>query len=134
MTDVLVALVGTRHRVPSALDDVTTTLEDMDRSIIIVTGDAPGIDLHIKRVLDRLGFRYIECHARKVNGKWAGPWAGPERNEMIARLAHRVIAWPGSPRDTAENRKQSAGTWDCVERFEKRGKPVDIREMAWRVR
>lgn len=126
--EVLVALVGTRRRIPVVLEDITAVLERLDRETIIVTGDAPGVDLHVKRECKRLGFRFIECHAR-----WSiGLRAGPERNTIVARLAQRVIAWPGSPRDTAENRKLSAGTWDCVEQFESRRKQATVRDSAWR--
>ena len=131
MTDVLLALVGTRQCIHYVNADVTRTMEAIDRDTIIVTGDASGVDAHVKRECQRLGFRFLRCHVRKVNGKWAGDWAGPERNKIIMRLANRVIAWPASPRDTPQNRQLSAGTWGCVELFEARGKPVDIREIAW---
>ena len=132
MTDVLLALVGTRRKIAAVNADITTTMEALDRQTIIVTGDASGVDSHVRRECDRLGIRYIECHARKVDGHWAGRYVGPERNEIIARLAQRVIAWPGSPNDTPESRKQSAGTWDCIDRFRKRGKHAEVRATAWK--
>ena len=128
VSDFLLAIVGTRRRIPAVLTAITATMEAIDREAIIVTGDAPGVDLHVKRECKRLGFRFIECHAR-----WdaKGRGAGPERNTIIARLAQRVIAWPASPRETPEDRQLSAGTWNCVEQFEGRGKPVEIRKDAW---
>jgi hypothetical protein len=133
VSDILLALIGTRRRVDMINADVTVTMEALDRSIIIVTGDASGMDAHVKRECERLGFRLIRCHARKVNGEWAGKWAGPERNTIIARLAHRVIAWPGSPADTPEERQLSAGTWNCIDQFRERGKPVEVRDAGWRM-
>ena len=126
MTDVLLALIGTRRRIPSVLSDITSTMELLDRDTIIVTGDAPGVDLHVKRECKRLGFRFIECHAR-----WGthGLGAGPERNTVIARLAHKVIAWPATPK---EDREHSKGSWNCIEQFESRGKEAVVRETAWR--
>jgi hypothetical protein len=122
--ELLLALIGTRKRVEPICAAVTKELDGLDRNTIIVTGDGTGTDCHVKRECDRLGFRCIECHVRKVNGRWAGLWAGPERNDMIARLAHRVIAWPLEPRETG----RSAGTWGCVDKFMKRNKPVSVRE------
>ncbi len=132
MSDTLLALVGTRRRFDVVNADITTTMEALDRDIIIITGDASGVDAHVKRECERLGFRLIRCHARKINGQWAGRWAGPERNTIIARLATRAIAWPASSRDTPEDRQLSAGTWGCVELFEERGKPVHVSDVAWR--
>ena len=125
----LVAMVGTRRRIPAVLASITTTLEGMDRETIVVTGAAPGTALHVKRECKRLGFRFIECHARWDH---KGPAAGPERNTIIARLAQRVYAWPASPNDTPENRKLSAGTWNCVEQFASRGKTTVVMDDAWR--
>jgi len=131
VTDVLLALVGTRRRIPAVIADITAMMEALDRDTIIVTGDAPGVDAHVRRECKRLGFRFIECHVRQIDGEWAGRWAGPERNEIVSRLAQRAIAWPASSRDTPEDRQLSAGTWDCVEKFEARGKLVDVRKDAW---
>jgi hypothetical protein len=125
--ELLIALVGTRQRVVEICVDVTKFMESLHRSTIIVTGDGTGTDHHVKKECDRIGLRCIECHVRKVDGKWAGLWAGPERNEVIARLAHRVVAWPRDTRDTG----MSAGTWNCVDQFVKRGKSVSVREH-WR--
>jgi hypothetical protein len=129
MTDVLLALVGTRRCISVVNTDITATMEALDRETIIVTGDAPGVDAHVKRECKRLGFRLITCHAR-----WQthGRPAGPERNMVIARLANRAIAWPAAPNDTPQNREQSAGTWSCVDLFGARGKSVDVRDVAWR--
>lgn len=132
MTEEIVAIVGTRRRIEVVNVAITRTMEAMDRGALIVTGDAPGVDLHVRRECERLGFRYIECHVRKLDGDWAGPWAGPERNTLIARLAHRVMAWPATPEWPEEEREKSAGTWNCVDQFRSRGKPVDVREDAWR--
>ena len=125
VTDILLALVGTRRRIPSVLLDITSTMEALDRETIIVTGDAPGVDLHVKRECKRLGFRFIECHAR-----WdaKGLFAGPERNTVVARLANRVIAWPATPK---EDREHSKGTWNAIDQFRERGKQVVVREVAW---
>lgn len=129
VTDVIVAIIGTSRRIPAALRAITSTMEALDRETIIVTGDGPGTDLHVKRECKRLGFRFIECHAR-----WGtqGRRAWPERNQMIARLAQRVIAWPAAPEFPATEREMSAGSWNCVDQFRERGKPVDVREDAWR--
>jgi hypothetical protein len=132
VSDVLVAIVGARRRIPAIVAAVTATMEQLDRSTIIVTGCAEGTDCHVRRECKRLGFRLIECHARQIDGKWAGRWAGPERNTMIARLAQRVIAWPASPEFPEVEREKSSGTWNCVDQFRGRGKPVDVREDAWR--
>ena len=128
MSDTLVALVGTRKRVQIVIDDVTALLTSLNRQTIIVAGDASGTDAHVRRECDRLGFRCIECHVRKVDGEWAGDWAGPERNAMIARLAQRAVAWPLCPEDEGRSR----GTWNCVGQFIQRGKPVEVRDVAWR--
>jgi|SRR5271157_525082 len=131
MTDVIIAFIGTRRRIPAVLLDITVELENMDRETIIVTGDAPGTDLHVKRECKRLGFRFIECHARwEAKGKGAGP----ERNQMIARLAQRVVAWPASPEFPAEQRELSAGSWNCIDQFRSRGKRVDVSDAAWRTK
>lgn len=129
VTDAIIALVGTRRAIAAVNADITATLDALDRETIIVTGDAPGVDAHVKRECKRLGFRLIVCHAR-----WDthGLRAGPERNMVIARLAQRAIAWPASPNDTPENRKLSAGTWSAVDLFSERGKQVDVRDVAWR--
>lgn len=126
--DVLVALIGARRRIPLIIESVTATLTAMDRRVIVVTGEQEGTDLHVRRECKRLGFRLISCHAR-----WDthGRGAGPERNQMIARLASQVIAWPAASRDTPAERQLSTGTWNCVEQFEARGKLVDIRDSAW---
>ena len=128
MSDLLLALVGTRRCIRVVNDDISRTMDLLDRETIIVTGDAPGVDAHVKRECKRLGFRLISCHAR-----WNthGRAAGPERNLVIVRLANRAIAWPAASRDTPEDRTQSAGTWNCVELFEGRSKPVEIRSVAW---
>jgi len=62
---------------------------------------------------------------RAPNREWAGIWAGPERNTVIARLASRVIAWPLAGVETGRSR----GTWDCIQQFRDRGKAVIIREF-----
>jgi hypothetical protein len=129
--DVLVAMVGTRTRVQVVCDDVTRTLESLDRQTIIVTGDAPGTDYHVRKECDRLGFRYIECHARKVEGKWAGRWVGPERNTLIARLAHRAIGWPAVSEEECLATGVGTGTWNCLSQFVDRKKPIDVRRIAW---
>jgi hypothetical protein len=129
--DTIIAMVGTRSRIPAILADIEVVLGALDLETIVVTGDAPGVDLHVRRTCKHLGLRYIECHAR-----WnIGPQAGPERNTLIARLAQRVIAWPATPRDGPNaDRRGSAGTWNCVEQFESRKKPVVVRDAAWRVK
>ena len=131
MTDELVALVGTRQCVREVNADITATLEAMDTGTIIVTGDAGGVDAHVKRECQRLGFRLIVCHARKKLGKWAGLWAGPERNKIVARLAQRAIVWPATPEFPPEAREKSAGSWNVIDQFRERKKPVEVREVAW---
>ena len=132
VTDVIIAIVGARRRIASINAAITVEMEKMDRRTIIVTGCAEGTDHHVRRECKRLGFRLIVCHARQVNGKWAGHWAGPERNTVVARLAQRVMAWPASPEFPEVEREKSSGTWNCVDQFRERGKPVDIREDAWK--
>jgi len=129
VTDVLLALVGTRRAIAAVNADITATMEALDRETIIITGDAPGVDAHVKRECKRIGFRLITCHAR-----WQthGLRAGPERNTVIARLANRVIAWPAASNATPDDRKQSAGTWSAIDLFAARGKSVDVRDVAWR--
>ena len=127
----LVALLGTRQCIQVVNADITATLEPMSRSIIVVTGDAPGVDAHVKRECQRLGFRLIVCHARKKNGKWAGLWAGPERNKVVARLAQRAVVWPATPEFPDESREKSAGSWNVIDQFRERKKTVDVRDVAW---
>lgn len=125
MTDVLLALVGTRQCIRAVNDDISATMDALDRETIIVTGDATGVDAHVKRECKRLGFRLIVCHARWTTH---GLRAGPERNTVVVRLANRGIAWPATPEN---NREKSAGTWNVVDQFRERGKSVDVRSVAW---
>lgn len=129
MSEDRVALVGTRKRVPAVLADITRVLEALRKDTLVVTGDQEGTDLHVVRECERLGLICAELHA-----PWTGRGkpAGPARNEVIARLAVRAVAWPLAPRYPAESRSKSRGTWDCVERFESRAKPVEVRETAWK--
>ena len=124
MSDTLLAIVGTRQCLRPVNAAITAFMESLDREIIIVTGDASGVDAHVKRECKRLGFRLIVCHARWDH---AGKRAGPERNTVVARLANRAVAWPASD---PEHRELSAGTWNCIDQFLARGK--DVREEGWR--
>lgn len=125
------ALVGTRQCIRSVNLEITLTLEAMDRETIIVTGCASGVDAHVKRECKRLGFRLIVCHARQTNGKWTSRSSGPERNKVVARLAQRAIVWPASPEFPEAEREKSAGSWNVVDQFRERQKPVEVRAVAW---
>jgi hypothetical protein len=132
MIDTIVALIGTRQCISDVNADVTETLLALDRhTTLIVTGDASGVDAHVKRMCEKYGYIFSRMHARKKDGKWEGKWCGPERNGIIARISQRVTAWPAAPED---QRALSAGSWDCIDQFRQRGKPVDVRDVAWRMR
>lgn len=131
MADELVALVGTRQCVRPINASITATLEAMDREVIVVTGCAGGVDAHVKRECKRLGFRLIVCHARQTNGKWTHKGCGIERNTVVARLAQRAIVWPATPEFPEEQRELSAGSWNVVDQFKERKKPVDVRTDGW---
>jgi hypothetical protein len=127
----ILALVGTRQCIRVVNADITATMEALDRQILIITGDAGGVDAHVKRECKRLGFRLGCFHARQINGKWAGLWAGPERNTLVVRIAQRGIVWPATPEFPPEKRKLSAGSWNVVDQFRERKKPVEVREVGW---
>jgi hypothetical protein len=120
MNEDVVAIVGSRKRSARIAEAVTTTMESLDRNTLIVTGCCrSGVDMHVRDECDRLGFRLIVCVAR---WKARGQAAGPERNDVIARIAKRAYAFP-----EGSKRESSPGTWDCVDRFKSRNKPVDVR-------
>jgi hypothetical protein len=120
--ETLVALVGTGKRVPAILASVTRGLEASDPAVVVVvTGVNTGTDLHVRRECARLGFRFIACFGKSY----------VEQNGMIVRLASKLIAWPGTPGDTADSRQLSAATWDCVDRFTAKGKHWTVRNSAW---
>ena len=103
-SDTIVAMVGTRQCIRHVNASITSTLEAMDRGVIVVTGCAGGVDAHVKRECKRLGFRLIVCHARQTNGKWTHKGAGIERNtrRRAARSAgDRVACDAGVPRRAA---------------------------------
>jgi len=129
--DIIIALIGTRRRIVEVNADITSTMEGIDRDTIIATGDASGVDCHVRRECDRLGFRKVVFHVRKINGEWASDYSGPERNILIARFAQQVIAWPATPET---ERQWSKGSWGCIDLFRQRNKPVDVRDVAWRTR
>ena len=122
MAEQLLALVGTGRKCPPILVAVTKTLEFLrPDETVVVTSENTGTDLHVRRECKRLGLRFIACYADKSGDK----------NEMIARLAHSLVAWPMTPGDTEASIVESAATWDCVGRFRNRRKTVVVMESAW---
>lgn len=122
MTEQLLALVGTGRKCPPILTAVTKALEFLrPEETVVITSENTGTDLHVRRECKRLGLRFIACYADKSG----------DRNAMIVRLAHSLVAWPMTPGDTEASVLESAATWDCVERFKAKGKTVVVMDSAW---
>lgn len=113
-----VAIVGTRNVVSG---DVAKQVYEIIRSLpqdtVFVTGDCPtGIDAVVRQNCKRKRF-LVECHA---------PWdtfklsAGPKRNEVIAHIADRGIAFPHG---------ESRGTRGCARLFESYEKDIKVIEI-----
>lgn len=82
--------------------------------IILVHGDAAGVDTIAARVAAELGWTPEPHPARWDTDGY--PQAGPLRNQrMVDTEPHICIAWPGP---------NSRGTWDCVRRAHHAGIPV----------
>lgn len=101
-----VAIVGTRHAVVD-VPEVISYLEanDIPADACIVTGDAPGIDTVAKGFAAATGRAcFVQVAPWDVLGS---PAAAHARNEVIARLADMLLAFPC---------KHSRGTYDTVRR------------------
>jgi hypothetical protein len=77
---------------------------ELDR-VVLVHGDAPGVDQIAVDVVTRLAFPFrIEPHNARDFGHW--PACGPRRNSHMVSLGAAVcLAFP---------QVGSRGTWDCA--------------------
>jgi hypothetical protein len=99
-------------------------VESLSPGTVVVTGAAPGVD----------SWALAACLERQlpvivIPARWEiyGRAAGPIRNSWMVRVADRGVGfW--------RRVGHSPGTADCVARFRKAGKPVEVRAAEGSVR
>lgn len=112
-------VTGSRHFLNvSSVDDMLRSITYQyvltERDVVLVHGDAQGLDRTAARIAER--FKWVtEPHP----ADWSrGSRAGPERNQRMVDLgADLCLAFP---------MRGSRGTWDCVRRAFDAGIPVII--------
>jgi hypothetical protein len=113
-----VAIVGSR--VPSYELEVAVSeaVLGLRHDAVVVTGDATGADDYASAWGVKTGRVVVVCRA---------PWrklekaAGPVRNQAIATICHRMIAFPSA-------NPLHRGTWNAIVLARALGKEVDVRE------
>jgi len=92
---------------------------EMDR-VVLVHGDAPGVDLIAADVVSRLAYPIkVEPHNARKFGPW--PSCGPIRNShMVSLGADICLAFP---------QPGSTGTWDCARKAADAGIPTVLRSL-----
>lgn len=115
-----VAVFGSRDWIK--VDPIREALESLDRSTIIITGDAPGADAIAFDQAHDIGLVVLSASA---------PWhrlghaAGPRRNMPIADIAHRGFAFRFD--DEADPTAQAGrGTRNCLKLFNDRNKLTQV--------
>jgi hypothetical protein len=114
------AIVGTRHEpLPRDIEArIVAIIRGTDPNDVIVTGDCPtGVDRLVRTTADGER-RLVVC---KAAWQTMGPSAGPRRNEVIADIADRLVAYP---------KFESPGTRHCIREFMKRAKPFEFQEIT----
>lgn len=113
-------ITGTRHgwdhdHLAEVLEEWHTTLSEYGQEVILVHGDAEGVDRQARDIWLARG-RPVEPHPARW--KEFGMRAGPIRNtEMVQLHADQCIAFPG---------KQSVGTHDCATKARRWGIPTIV--------
>lgn len=93
---------------------------ELDR-VVLVHGDATGVDLIAADVVARLAYPIkVEPHNAAQFGKW--PACGPRRNSHMVSLGADVcLAFPQAG---------SSGTWDCARKAVDAGIPTVARSLS----
>lgn len=82
--------------------------------VVIITGNALGVDTEVEMMCVRRGIKNLI-----VNARWLelSVVAGPRRNEHIVALSNSILAfWDGS----------SKGTKDCIDKARLAGKEITV--------
>ena len=120
----VVLVTGSRRGVPRKvsweLDELVYLAGVEPSAVLVVHGDAPGVDTEARNWASNNG----AC-AIAVPADWSvGKKAGPLRNQ---RMVDAVAAMEGVTRIClAFPREDSRGTWDCLKRAAKAGIPGSV--------
>jgi hypothetical protein len=112
-------ITGTRHgwdhdHLESVLREWHRNLSEYGQQVILVHGDADGVDTQARDIWHEMGY-ITEPHP--ANWKKFGMKAGPIRNtEMVQLHADQCIAFPD---------QTSVGTHDCASKARRAGIPTE---------
>jgi len=110
-----IAIVGSRGASYEDVFNAVRSTKLNPKHHVIVSGGAPGVDTHAKKLALTENFHYVE-----VPANWDGKLkkgAGMARNTVIVDIADAVVAvWDGS----------STGTKDSIDKAKAAGKKLEV--------
>ncbi len=102
------------------IEEVRAFVESLPLDVVVVSGDADGVDSVAADTAERRGMLVCRCPVAPAAWRRLGKRAGMVRNALMVEIADAAHAWPAP---------WGRGTQQCVELFRAAGKPCVVHEV-----